>query len=56
MATAPAAPGVVDWSDLVVDVLHPAEQVLPPGREVEQLLVDLSDLISQLIFLGEEGL
>ncbi|MEA3215697.1 MAG: hypothetical protein QOJ19_1853 [Acidimicrobiia bacterium] len=56
-AAAPsAATALMDGSDLFVDVAHAREQALASLGEVEQLLVDGSDFVPELVFFGEEAL
>jgi hypothetical protein len=56
-AAAPsAATALMDRSDLFVDVAYAREQALASLGEVEQLLVDGSDFVPELVFFGEEAL
>jgi hypothetical protein len=54
-ATSSAAPAV-DRPDLFVDVFDPFEQVLTAGGEIEHVLVQRADFVSQLVFFPEQVL
>jgi hypothetical protein len=55
-AASPAAPGVVNRSNLVVYVFDLLEELLAAGGEVEELLVERADGLAELVLLTEEAL